>query len=382
MKKEESVIQLTQELVRIDSTNPGGYEGRMGEYVKSLLRDTGAKITSAEVLPGRFNIKAELSGDAAGPELIYICHMDTVVTGEGWTADPFGGAIKDGNVYGRGACDMKGGLACAVSAFQYMADKKKELRRPFVLILTADEEDEMRGAEKAIADGWVKKDSWVLDMEPTDGQIQVAHKGRFWLELETAGHTAHASMPEKGADAIFAMAHMIVSLRSQVEQCRVQENMGPTTVTFGQIQGGYRPYVVPDRCRTWVDMRLAPPVDRDMAIHMVETAIETGEAAVPGVRGRYKITGDRPYIEMDENSGLLKALQEVCRENAGIPTGVSAFPGYTDTAVIAGKTGGRNCMSYGPGSLKLAHKPDEYVPCGDLLRCEKVLKALAEKLLC
>ncbi|MCQ4672165.1 M20 family metallopeptidase [Lactonifactor longoviformis] len=375
------VAELTRELVKIDSTNPGEQEGNIGEYITWFLRNTGAEATATEVLPGRYNLRMRLPGQEETPQLVYICHMDTVVIGEGWTADPLGGELQNDRIYGRGACDMKGGMACAISAFKYIADKQTALRHPFSLIFTVDEEENMKGAEAVVEAGWVDRESWVLDMEPTNGEIQAAHKGRLWMEILAEGITAHASTPWKGADAVAAMAEFTASLRKQINVCPVHGYLGPSTVTFGQIQGGYRPYVVPDRCRMWVDMRLSPPIDRKAAVSMVEESVKKAEKEVPGARVSYKVTGDRPYIEMEEQSALLKTLREVCSEKTGAPAKVTAFPGYTDTAVIAGMTGGCNCMSYGPGSLEMAHKPDEYVPCADLYRCEGVLKALAEKIL-
>lgn len=137
-----------------------------------------------EVLPGRFNLMAELPGPEEEPALVWICHMDTVVVGEGWTRDPFGAEEEHGLLYGRGACDMKSGLACALSAFAKTAAavaEGRKLCRRLVFIGSVDEEDFMRGSEAAIAAGWVRRQDWVLDTEPTDGQIQVAHKGRTWF---------------------------------------------------------------------------------------------------------------------------------------------------------------------------------------------------------
>ena len=239
----------------------------------------------------------------------------------------------------------------------------------------------MRGAEAAIADGWVTKDCWVLDTEPTNGRIEVAHKGRTWFEITVKGITAHASTPWKGADAIAAMAELISFIRRRIASCPVHPDLGASTVTFGQIEGGYRPYVVPDSCRVWIDMRLVPPTDTTSAVTIVEDAIADAIQEIPGITASYQITGNRPYVEKDEQSPLLKALGEACQKVTGEPAAVSFFPGYTDTAVIAGTLGSHNCMSYGPGDLELAHKPDEYVPCEDILRCEEVLTQLAKDLL-
>uniref|UniRef100_UPI003261BBB8 M20/M25/M40 family metallo-hydrolase n=1 Tax=Clostridium sp. NkU-1 TaxID=1095009 RepID=UPI003261BBB8 len=176
-------------------------------------------------------------------------------------------------------------------------------------------------------------------------------------------------------------AEIISAIRRRIGECPSHEDLGISTVTFGQIEGGYRPYVVPDRCKVWIDMRLVPPTDTAAAVSMVEQAIREAAAAVPGITASYEITGDRPYIEKDESSPLLKALKAAAEETTGEPVPVSFFPGYTDTAVIAGKLHNPNCMSYGPGDLELAHKPDEFVPCEDILRCEKVLTRLARSIL-
>lgn len=377
-------MELTMKLVRIDSTDPGACEGEIGTFIFQYLKDLGVPVIKKEVLPGRFNIMAKVEGEEDAPALVYICHMDTVTTGEGWTVSTFGAEVIRGRIYGRGACDMKSGLACALSAFTSMALKARNGKKPgrsLVFIGTVDEEDFMRGAEAAIADGWVSKDSWVLDTEPTNGQIEVAHKGRTWFEITVNGITAHASTPWKGADAIAAMAEIIAAIRRRIAACPVHPDLGASTVTFGQIEGGYRPYVVPDSCRVWIDMRLVPPTDTAGAAAIVEDAIAAATKEIPGITAAYQITGNRPYVEKDEQSPLLNALSRACEEVTGEPAPVSFFPGYTDTAVIAGTLGNHNCMSYGPGDLELAHKPDEYVPCEDILRCEEVLTRLADNLL-
>ena len=397
MVDEDFAWRLAQELVRIDSSDPGAYEDEIERFIKRLIEQQLAQLDSSaldavqieklEVLPGRRNLKVTVPGQSDEPRLIYICHMDTVTLGDGWDADiaPLGAVVRDDKLYGRGACDMKGGLACAIAALIHTLERVAAdgalPRRGFSLICSVDEEDFMRGSEAAIDAGWVGSREWVLDTEPTDGQIQVAHKGRTWFEIEMAGVTAHASQPWKGADAVAAMAEVACSLRRTFATLPFHEELGPSTITFGQIEGGYRPYVVPDRAKVWVDMRLTPPTDTAAAINMVEHAIAVAEATVPGCHGSYTVTGDRPAIERDPVSPLLAALKCAADDVTGTDTTVGFFTGYTDTAVIAGKTGNRNCMSYGPGSLALAHKPNEYVPHADIVRCQQVLIALADNVL-
>lgn len=397
MVDEDFAWRLAQDLVKSDSSDPGAYEDEIERFIKRLIEQQLAQLDSSaldavqieelEMLPGRRNLKVTVPGQSDEPRLIYICHMDTVTLGDGWDADiaPLGAVVRDDKLYGRGACDMKGGLACAIAALIHTLERVAAdgalPRRGFSLICSVDEEDFMRGSEAAIDAGWVGSREWVLDTEPTDGQIQVAHKGRTWFEIEMAGVTAHASQPWKGADAVAAMAEVACSLRRTFATLPLHEELGPSTITFGQIEGGYRPYVVPDHAKVWVDMRLTPPTDTAAATRMVEQAIVAAEAAVPGCHGSYTVTGDRPAIERDPASPLLAALKRAADDVTGADTTVGFFTGYTDTAVIAGKTGNRNCMSYGPGSLALAHKPDEYVPHADIVRCQNVLIALADNTL-
>ena len=397
MVDEDFAWRLAQELVRIDSSDPGAYEGEIEHFIKGLIEQQLAQLDSPvldavqiaelEVLPGRRNLMVTVPGLSDEPRLVYICHMDTVTLGDGWDAGipPLGAVVRDGKLHGRGACDMKGGLACAIAVLVHTLERVAAdgalPRRGFSLICSVDEEDFMRGSEAAIAAGWVGSREWVLDTEPTDGQIQVAHKGRTWFEIEMTGVTAHASQPWKGADAVAAMAEVVCALRHAFAALPVHDELGPSTITFGQIEGGYRPYVVPDHAKVWVDMRLTPPTDTAAATRMVEQAIAGAEAAVPGCHGSYTVTGNRPAIEHDPSSPLLAALKRAADDATDADTTVSFFTGYTDTAVIAGKTGNRNCMSYGPGSLALAHKPNEYVPHADIVRCQNVLIALVDNTL-
>ncbi|WP_337379947.1 M20/M25/M40 family metallo-hydrolase, partial [Parolsenella catena] len=224
--------ELARELVRIDSSDPGAYEGQIERFIKGWLEERIARLPAAlkdrvsieelEALPGRTELMATIPGTGDEPRLVYICHMDTVTLGDGWDADidPLGGLIRDDRLYGRGACDMKSGLASALVAFATQLERTAQTgelpHRGFSIICSVDEEDFMRGVERAIETGWVGSREWVLDTEPTDGQLQIAHKGRTWFEVTMAGVTAHASQPWKGADAIAAMAECVSRIRTAI----------------------------------------------------------------------------------------------------------------------------------------------------------------------
>ncbi|MGL5436165.1 MAG: M20 family metallopeptidase [Lachnospiraceae bacterium] len=384
--EDSRALSLTKELIQIESTNPGVGESMIEKFLHQyFLTLPDVIIRREEVLPGRFNLMAELPGTQAGnPALVFICHMDTVVTGSGWTIPPFEAIERDGTIYGRGACDMKSGLACCLSTFSYAAWKRKESgssARTLRMICSMDEEGMMRGVEACLNSGWITEHDWVLDAEPTDGQIRIAHKGRVWYEVDVTGHTAHASTPWKGADAIAAMAEVICYIRQEIERTEEDSDMGKSTVTFGQITGGYQPYVVPDACKVWIDMRLVSPYDLAWSNQVVEGALSRAERHIAGIQTKYTVTGNRPYVEKDLTSPLLHQLMQSCHTSTGQFPVVGCFTGYTDTAVAAATLHNINCMSYGPGSLEWAHQPDEQVAVADILRCELVYRQLVSNLI-
>lgn len=375
-------VALTQQLVQIESSNPGTYEGNVSDFVYEWLsKNTCAEVVREKVHDGRYNVIAKLHGKVSSPNLVYICHMDTVPIGDGWHCDALKADIVNGKMYGRGSCDMKSGLAAGMLAFRNIAAMKTELAHDFLFIATVNEEDTMTGAEQVVHDGYVNAESYVLDAEPTNHLIQVAHKGKTWFRLKAHGLAAHASTPQKGHSAIAAMAEIICAINRKVAELPVHKEMGESSATFGLINGGTNVNIVPDECSTTIDMRLVPPTTNEESIKLVEDAIAEGVAKVPGTSCEYEVFAQRPSIDKDDDSFLLAKLKKATAAVNGQEAVVDFFPGYTDTAVIAAMTGNRNCMSYGPGDLGVAHKPDEYVECSDITRCVKVLTALAEDIL-
>lgn len=374
-------VALTQKLVRIESTNPGAFEYKVSDFVYDFLAQTGADVLRHEVKDGRCNIVATLKGEQSGPRLVYICHQDTVPLGDGWHHDPLAAEIIDGRMYGRGSCDMKSGLAAGMLAFRNIAAMGKKLKHDFLFIASMDEEDIMIGADKLIADGIVRADDYVLDAEPTNGAIKVAHKGKTWFRLDAKGVACHASTPEKGSDAVAALSEVICAINRRLRALPVRPELGPCAATFGIINGGLNLNIVPGECYCTIDMRLTPPTTNEQSIRLVEEAIAEGCANVPGTSCTYTVLAQRPAVEKDNDSYLLKMLRAATKDVTGEEAPVDFFPGYTDTAVIAATTGNRNCMSYGPGDLFYAHKPDEFVELDDITRCTRVMTRLAESIL-
>lgn len=380
-ERNAEVIRLTQQLVQIDSCNPGPQETRMGDFVYHWFEQAGIPVVRDEVFPGRYNIVAKLQGEIDDPALVFICHMDTVPFGDEWTREPLDGAVEGDRLWGRGSSDMKSGLAAAMMAFRNIAQSGKELKHSFVCVASVDEEVGMAGAEHAIASGYITPNSWVLDAEPTDGCVKMAHKGKHWFKLTTHGLAAHASMPAAGIDAIGAMAEIISAIRARIAKLPVHPTMGACSATFGLIDGGSCFNAVSDHCSLGVDTRLVPPVTLEQNLKLMEDAIAEGLAKVPGATCDLEVTEHRPFVDLNENSVLFQQMVQAHREVTGEQAKVDFFPGYTDSAVAAASLGNHNCVSYGPGIMGVTHKPDEYVRCSDVIRVERVLTRAAERLL-
>lgn len=371
-------VALTKELIQIESTDPGVMEGQLAVFIRELLSEmlTGlGSIKCAAAAPGRPVIRAELAGQTAQPALVFVSHMDTVPIGEGWSREPLGAAEEDGRIYGRGACDMKAGAACAILAFSRACERARSEglpQRSIRLIFTVDEEADMLGAETVLALGWVGAQESVIATEPTDGKIQAAHKSRCWLSWRIHGKSAHASEPETGADAVSAMAYGIAEARRLIRQLKEDAFCGASKITFGLIRGGQHPYMVPAECQVTVDMRLVPPYGIDDARRLLEAASSAAAEQIPGISWDIEISGDRPAIPYAADSEGVRLMSEAARAVTGRVPDITVFPGYTDTAVIAQFTGNKNTLSFGPGSLVQAHKPDEYVTVDEIRRCEAI----------
>lgn len=391
-----SAQELARKLISIESTNPGCFETELEAHLRSHIEQLCLHLPQSlqehifiqeyEVAPGRKNIMCAFDPYPSAPRTVFICHMDTVVAGTGWSENkaPFVPVEEEDRLYGRGSCDMKGGLACALTAFaRYLSsinpDDLASMTRGCAFIGTVDEEATMQGVEAVCREGWTRSEDWVLDTEPTDGEIQVAHKGRLWIEVKAKGVTAHASQPWEGVDANHALVCALAELYRAWKDLPDHAELGASTLTVGKIEGGYQPFVVADKAKAWLDIRLAPPTDTKRVLDMLVKACESAASEVPSIAFSYEVLGDRPAIEKDPRSPLLHLLSQAVEEVTHQPAHIGIFTGYTDTAVIAGTQGNSNCMSYGPGSLAQAHKPDEYVPLEDLVRCEGVLYDLLKR---
>ena len=259
---EPYLTQLTQELIQINSINPsltpdGKGEAEIGAYVAKKLKELGLEATISEITPGRVNVVGVLRGSGGGKSLLLNAHMDTVGV-EGMRINPFGGELKEGCVYGRGAQDMKGSLAAMIAAAKAIVDAGIRLRGNLLVTGVADEEYSSIGTEALVKE--FKADGAIVT-EPTDMHICRAHRGFIWFEVETIGRAAHGSRYNEGIDANMRMGRFLAELE-KLEQKLLQrkghELTGPPSLHAALIQGGTEVSKYAEHCKLTIERRTVP----------------------------------------------------------------------------------------------------------------------------
>lgn len=381
----DETLALTEELIRIPSENPSGTEGAVADRLEDYLRGLGLDVERDPVAEGRENLTAELGGPSKGPALVFLNHMDTVPAGEGWTRDPFAAERSEGKIWGRGACDMKGGLAAAlvaIKALKAKLDRGARARRAVRCCLVVDEESPwMRGVAAALERGRIGPDDIVLSCEPTRLRLVTAQKGAMWYEVTFSGKSAHASAPHMGADAVHAAAQAVVRLRETAAALEASDPLlGKTTIVTSVIAGGRKTNIVADRCRIEVDVRFVPPLTVPEVRNLVERAAAEACAPAPGTSAQVRpLSVDRPPISSDPASEGARIIGEAIREATGTAPTAGGVSYYSDAGLAAARTGNRQCFLLGPGNIEQAHAPDEFIEVAELRRATLVLGRLAER---
>lgn len=386
----DETVSLTRELVRVRSENPGGTEAGMMERTEAFLRGLGLDVQRDEVIDGRQNITAELSASplnasTGAPTLVFLNHMDTVPAGDGWTRDPFSAEVSGGKLWGRGACDMKGGLAAALIAVKSLKaklDQGAKLRRSVRTCLVVDEECQwMQGVSKAVDLGRIAREDVVISCEPTGLELKTAQKGAMWFELLFSGRSAHAAAPQMGVNAIQAAARTLVRLEEMAASMETTHDLlGKTTIVTSVIRGGSKTNIVPDSCRIEVDVRFIPPLTIPEVRALLSDAAEEACKSVPGASAALQtLSVDRPPILSNLQGPGAKIIGEAISEITGAPPRPAGVSYYTDAGLAATRTGNSQCFLLGPGNIEQAHSPDEFIGVEELRRAAVVLAGITEK---
>ena len=399
------LVQLTQELIRIPPLNPPGdfYRDicdfldrrlvRQG-FATELIRAEGA-IGDSDKHP-RWNLIARKEGARAGECVHFNSHIDVVEVGRGWTTDPFGGEVRDGKIYGRGACDMKGGLAASIIAAEAFIAVCPDFAGAIEISGTADEESGGFGGVAYLAEkGYFSPErvQHVIIPEPLNkDRICLGHRGVWWAEIETHGEIAHGSMPFLGDCAVRHMGAVMHEMETSLfpllatkrtDMPVVPEGAKQSTLNINSIHGGENEQAedytglpspcVPDSCRMVIDRRFLIEEDIDEVqeeIHGLLRRVQEGRDNF-----RYDVRElQRVLPTMTEKSAPI--VQSVARAVAAVMGREPQYvvsPGTYDQKHIDRIGRLKNCIAYGPGILDLAHKPDEYVGIDDMVESAQVM---------
>jgi len=379
--QEQEVVKICQELVRIKSVNPPGDERPAAEYVASTLKQVGVEVELIEHSPTRASVLARLRGSRQLPALLYNAHLDTVPIGaEKWVHEPFNAEIAEGKIWGRGAADMKSGLAALMVAMRTLAKARVPLRGDLILAATAGEESDSLGATVLAARQDLGPVQALAIPEPSYNDIYVAEKGAFWLELSTQGKTAHGSMPDLGRNAVMMMVALIGELEKMAFPYKEHAMLGGFSRSVNTIAGGVKTNVVPDYCVATVDMRTVPGQDHRAILRQVEGLIADLERRIPDFQASVKVVNDRLPVETSPNESAVQRFADVVAQVTGerpVPKGVRY---YTDAAAFVPQLK-IPMIICGPGDAKLAHQPNEYVEVTKLVQSAKIFTLAAVRLL-
>jgi len=376
----DPTIALLEELVAIDSVNPSLVPGARGEaeIARRILVECmslGLTVDVTEIAPGRPNVVAVLDGRAAGPTLLFCGHLDTV--GVAGMERPFQPVQRDGRLHGRGAQDMKGGVAAMLGAARQLVEAGGLARGRLVLAAVVDEEHASIGAE-AFAARW-RADAAVVT-EPTDLDIAVAHKGFAWVDVETRGRAAHGSRPREGRDAILRMGRVLARLEAldrRLQAAPAHPLLGTASLHASLISGGQELSSYPERCRLQIERRTLPGEAAGAALREVTTILDEIRIEDEAFEGDARLAFGRQAYEIDPAHALPAVLARAAA-TAGLAPRRVGMTFWSDAAIFG--AAGIPTVLFGPGGAGL-HGPDEYVRVHDVCVCRDALAALVREFL-
>ncbi len=357
------ILPLLERLVAIDSVNPGlggPGEAEIASFVAGWARAAGLEVEQDEVAPGRPNVIATARGSGGGRTLMLNGHLDTV--GPGSMADPLEPRVEDGRLHGRGAYDMKGGLAACLVAAAEAA--RRGLRGDVVVTAVVDEELGSIGTESIVRR--VRADAAIV-AEPTQMRVAVAHKGFVAFEVETHGRAAHGSRPDLGVDAIARMGGVLVGLEALDRELRDRPGhplLGSGSLHAGVISGGSGFSTYPESCLLQAERRTIPGEPAAQVESEIQRVLDACD-----FHGTWRVVAARHPFEVSPEEEVVQLVGR----HAGAPEPVGeAF--WTDAALIAAR--GIPTVLFGPGG-EGAHAAVEWARLDDVQRCAEVLLAVA-----
>jgi succinyl-diaminopimelate desuccinylase len=388
---ESELITLTQELVRIPSVvrpgDPSATEAGVAEYVRRWLAREGFAVEVHEVVPGRPNVIAWLGDRDAGRSLLLEGHTDVVTEGDPaeWTRPPFGGDLVDGRIYGRGAADMKSGLAAAMMAAAAIKRSGVPFRGRLVVAALVDEEGDMLGARHFAATVLGSELDGAIICEPEQNELCLEQRGVVWARVKVHGRMAHGAMPEAGVNPIAALGELLRQCRPLERKLRAMGErsryLRPSTVTPTGVRapahGLAQSNVIPSTAEATLDIRLTPGPDAAAIMRAIDEACRQAAAACPGVTIEWKpVNGIRLATRVERGEALVQAMVKGVRQATGGNARFGGVPGSTDGTILR-TTLGIPIVTCGPGNRLIPHQVDEYVRTSEIVDAAKIYVASA-----
>jgi len=406
----DEAIACLQGLIRIPTVNPpGDAYPECARYIGECLQALGYVVEYIELSPGeiaelapygnglpRVNVIGRLPGSRPAPVLHFNGHMDVVPAGAGWSFDPFGGVISNGRIYGRGASDMKGGIAAQIFAIEAIRRAGIQLQGTIEQSSVVDEEstgNRNAGMGFLVERGYIApgRTDYVVITEPLNvDNICLGHRGAIWGEITTTGRQSHGSTPERGVNAIEHMADFIAEalyeLKPRLLQRRnsvpvVPESASAASLSFATIAGGTNINSVPDRCSVTFDRRLVMGEQLEDARNEIRELLEKRASMQPGLRYTYTERYATESTWVSRDTALVHAFAAAIQEVLGRLPGYVCSPGTDDQRFVVHNAGIEQCIVYGPGEITQTHIVDESLAIDDLLTSIKVMALAAANLL-
>jgi succinyl-diaminopimelate desuccinylase len=385
------LVELTRDLVRIPSVihpgRPDATEAAVAAHVQAWMTKEGFAVEVQDVAPGRPNVLGSIGDENRGRTLLLEGHTDVVTEGDAreWTHPPFAAELVNGRIYGRGAADMKGGLAAAMIAAAAIRRSGATLGGRLVVGALVDEEADMIGVHHLCRSAIGRSLDAAIVCEPEENELCLEQRGVVWARVAAHGRMAHGAMPEAGANPIAALAGLLAELpaleRRLRRLSRRSRHLRPPTVTptvvGAPLEGVAQSNVIPSSAHATLDVRLTPGPDADAVRAEIDALCLAAQARCPGVRvGWSPVNGFRVATTVDAREPIVRAMVKGVKQATGRRARFGGVPGSTDGTILRSVLG-IPIVTCGPGNRLIPHQVDEYVDTAELVDAARIYAASA-----
>jgi len=367
-------MEILQQLIRIRTPQPYGDEKDAVLYVSSLFPDD--KVEKEIISHGnnRASLVITIPGADRNRGVAITGHLDTIPVGDlrGWTHSPFGAAVVDDCVYGRGAADAKGGVTSMILAALSLLEENIMPKVDIVFCFTADEEVGGTGANALLGGGFLDNVEEVLVIKPTDERVGLAEKGAIWLRIKTWGTSSHAAMVDAQTSALSRFNKLTNLISELLNGEKKHDLLGHSTNIVTSLQAESDLFnVIPHYVEGTLDIRTLPNVDHSILLQKIYKAMESIEKDNNLIHASIEVVNNRPPVGMDESAPLVQSLQQIYFE-LGIPWEKTGINYFTDASILIPSLG-VPFVILGPGNDIFFHQPDEYIRMDSVMRMAHVL---------